>query len=409
MRWKPEGLFPFTATVLMTVLWLAMGSGSSALAEEEKDDAKDLPERGISVSPEYTGVVVDQGEDVSIDLIVTNRGRRDENIDLTVTSFSKGWHASIKTFSFGVTGVHVRGDTSKNLALKVQPEDHVGPGKYKFGILAVTRDRKLTSSGQVTVTVKARKETKNAKGVNIITSYPVLRGPTDAEFEFSLEIENRLDKDSIFNLTSQGPENWEINFKPAYDEKFISSLRLKANQSQTVAVEVKPYPLAEPGEYPITVKVGSAEAKGEALLTVALTGIYKLDLGTASGLLSLNALRGQEANLSFYVQNTGSAPLNNIQFFSVKPENWKMEFSPEKIDVLAPEKLKQVEVSITPAEQALVGDYSVGLSTEAGRVSKTIELRVTVRASTAWGWIGIGIIALVVIGLVVLFIRLGRR
>jgi uncharacterized membrane protein len=30
-------------------------------------------------------------------------------------------------------------------------------------------------------------------------------------------------------------------------------------------------------------------------------------------------------------------------------------------------------------------------------------------ASTAWGWIGIGIIALVMVGLVVLFIRLGRR
>jgi uncharacterized membrane protein len=32
-----------------------------------------------------------------------------------------------------------------------------------------------------------------------------------------------------------------------------------------------------------------------------------------------------------------------------------------------------------------------------------------VRASTAWGWVGIIIIMLVVIGLVFLFIRMGRR
>jgi len=155
--------------------------------------------------------------------------------------------------------------------------------------------------------------------------------------------------------------------------------------------------------------VSSPEAKGEATLTVALTGTHKLDAGTASGLLSLDAFRGERSNLSFYVKNSGSATLNNIQFLSFKPENWKVEFSPEKVDSLASQELKQVEVSITPAEQALVGDYSVGLSAESGRVTKNIELRVTVRASTAWGWTGIGIIVLVICGLVVLFIRLGRR
>ena len=224
-----------------------------------------------------------------------------------------------------------------------------------------------------------------------------------------MEVENRLDKDTLFNLISKGPENWEINFKPAYEQKFISSLRLKADQSQTMAVEVKPYPFAKPGTYPISVKISSADAEGEAVLKVVLTGTYNLEAGTATGLLSLNALRGNKANLSIYVQNTGSAPLNNLQFISFKPENWEVEFNPEKIDTLAPEQLKQVEVSITPTDQALVGDYSVGLRAEGGRVSKTIELRVTVNASSAWGWIGIGIIVFVMAGLVFLFIRLGRR
>jgi len=142
---------------------------------------------------------------------------------------------------------------------------------------------------------------------------------------------------------------------------------------------------------------------------VLLTGTYRLDAGTQTGLLSLEALRGKEANLSFYVKNSGSAPLNNVRFLSFKPENWKVEFSPEKIDTLAPEALEQIEVTITPTDQALVGDYSVGLSAEAGKVSKTLEFRVTVKASAAWAWIGIGIIALVIAGLVILFIRLGRR
>ncbi len=406
MTRKVERSFLFSSLFFIVVMVLLISLNSSAFSEEKK---KDLPERGISVSPEYTGIVVSEEEGVNIDLIVTNQGRRDENIDIAVTSIPDGWKAWIKTYSFGVTGVHVESDKSKNLTLRAQPGETVGPGKYTIGIRGQTQDKKFVSTSQVTIEVKKKKEEKRPEGIKITTSYPVLQGPTGAKFEFSLEVENRLDKDTIFNLISKGPENWEINFKPAYEQKFISSLRLKADQSQTMAVEVKPYPFAKPGTYPILVKISSAEAEGEAVLKVVLTGTYNLEAGTATGLLSLNALRGNKANLSIYVQNTGSAPLNNLQFISFKPENWEVEFNPEKIDTLAPEQLKQVEVSITPTDQALVGDYSVGLRAEGGRVSKTIELRVTVNASSAWGWIGIGIIVFVMAGLVFLFIRLGRR
>jgi uncharacterized membrane protein len=406
MRLKRDNLSFPKPVVFIALIWLVICFGSSASGEEKK---KDLPARGISVALEYTGVVVSEGEDVTIDVKVTNRGRQDENIDLMLTSIPKGWNAWIKTYNFGVTGVHVASDKSKSLTLRAEQQKGVEPGKYTFGIKAQTADSRFTSTSQMVITVKGKKEEKEKKGINIITSYPVLSGPTGGKFGFSLEVENKLDKDGIFNLTAQGPENWDINFKPAYEEKFISSLRLKAGQSQTVAVEVKPYPWEKPGQYPILVRVSSPQAKEESALSVILTGTYKLDAGTANGLLSLDALKGKPASLSFYIKNSGSAVLNSMQFLSFKPENWKVEFSPEKLDTLAPGEMKQVEVSITPTEEALVGDYSVGITAEAGKISKTLEFRVTVNASTAWGWIGIGIIVLVVAGLVSLFIRLGRR
>jgi uncharacterized membrane protein len=241
------------------------------------------------------------------------------------------------------------------------------------------------------------------------TSYPVLKGPTDTKFEFSVDVENKTDKDSIFNLSSQGPENWEVNFKPAYEDKFFSSLRIKAGQSQSMAVAVSPFALAEPGEYPIKIKVSSEKAKAEVDLVIILTGTFKLEAATSNGLLSLNAIRGEDANLSFFVRNNGSATQTNIRFLSFKPENWKVEFKPENIESLAPGDLKQIELTVTPSDQALVGDYSVAVRIEGEKAQENLELRTTVRASTAWGWLGIGIIVLVVAGLVVLFIRMGRR
>lgn len=391
---------------IVTVALLLAGVASPVSGEEAQ---KDLPPRAISVAAQYTGVVVSEGEDISIDLIVTNGGRQDENVRLSLTSVPENWDAWIKTYSYEVTGVHLESDSSKTLTFKATPGPDVKPGEYDFRIKAETEDGELTRSTQIGLRVTAKEVEKKPKGVNIVTSYPVLRGPTDAQFEFSIEVENKLEKDTVFNLVSQGPKNWEVNFKPAYEDKFISSVRTKQGQTRSVAVEVDPYPMAEPGKYPVTVKVSAPEAEAEAELTVVLTGTHKLNMGTASGLLSLEAVRGEEANLSFYVQNSGSATLNSLEFLSFAPENWKVEFTPKKVDTLPRDEVKQVALSITPAEQALVGDYSVGVQAKSGKVNESMELRVTVKASTAWGWIGIGIIILVVAGLVVLFIRLGRR
>ncbi|MFC1815147.1 NEW3 domain-containing protein, partial [Thermodesulfobacteriota bacterium] len=188
-----------------------------------------------------------------------------------------------------------------------------------------------------------------------------------------------------------------------------SSLRIKANQSETVAIAVKPPWNAQAGEYPITVKVSSSEAKGEAQLKAIITGTYAFEVGTPSDLLSLDARQGKPSNVSFYIRNTGSAKNNGIKFMSFNPENWKVTFNPEKIAAIEPGELKQVEVTMTPNEEALVGDYSVNVKVDGEKVSKNLEFRVTVKASAAWAWIGIGIIVVVIGGLIGLFRWLGRR
>jgi uncharacterized membrane protein len=215
--------------------------------------------------------------------------------------------------------------------------------------------------------------------------------------------------DRTFNLAALAPEKWEINFKPSYETKQISSIRIRGGGSQTIAVEVSPPREARSGEYPILVRVSSGDKKAEVRLTVALTGIYKIDAGTLTGVLSLEAFPGKPSNFSLFVKNTGSAVNRNVTFSSFKPENWEVTFKPEKIDSLEPNELKQVEVTVKPAAQALVGDYSVGCLVNGEKSDKTVEMRVTVKASTAWGWIGIGVIIFVIAGLSAMFIWLGRR
>ena len=394
----------FVAAFILIILLVAAPALVLAADADKKDNR---PERGIAVYTDYSGVAVARGENVQMDLTLENKGRSDENVDVRITAVAKGWKATLKGARYQVNGMYVPGGKAKTLALNLEPEKGIGPGKYAFRFEAKTADGKFTSGHTLTVTVEERKV--GADNIQITAAYPVLRGQTDAKFEFSLEVQNKGETERTFNLAATGPEKWEINFKPAYEQKQISSIRVKEGQSQTVAVEVTPAQNAAAAEYPILVRIGSGESKAEVKLTVVLTGNYRLDAGTPNGILSLEAYAGKPVTFSLFVKNNGSAVNRNVSFSSFKPENWETTFKPEKIDSLAPGEMKQVEVTIKPGPQSLVGDYSVGVMTNGEKSDKTVEMRVTVKASSAWGWIGIGLILLVIAGLSFLFIKMGRR
>lgn len=393
--------------LLMATVMIAGPAAVSAADDQAKRD--DRPARGIAIYSEFSGVVVPVGESVRMDLTVENKGRQDEVVALKLTNVPKGWKASLKGGSFTVTGVAIPDGKTRTLSFSAEPEKGVGPGTYQFGIEGVTADTKLTANYAIAVTARERSRL-GAEDIQITTSYPVLRGQTDATFEFSLDVNNKMDADRTFNLAAQAPEKWEINFKPGYEQKQISSLRIRGNSNQTVAVSVTPPKDTTAGEYPILVRISSGESKAEAKLMVVLTGIYKLEAATPTGILSTEAVTGKPTTVSLLVKNTGSAVNRNINLSSFKPENWKVEFKPEKLEALEPNQFKQVEATITPAGTALVGDYSVGLMVDGEKSSsKTVEMRVTVKAPTAWGWIGVGLIAVVIGGMGGLFAWLGRR
>jgi uncharacterized membrane protein len=392
--------------VLFTVSFAA-----SATAESDKKGDDDRPEREITMSVAYPGVQVTQGDEVSMDIVFHNRGKKDENVSVWIAEQPKEWKTKIKTYPFEVSSLNVPADSEKTLTFEAKPSEGIRTGDYEFRLEARTEDGRFEMTQIIAVKVTAAEKTaKQSRGIKVTTLYPVLEGPVKGNFEFSLDVESQSGKDEVIDLSGQGPEAWDVRFKPAYETKYITSLQMKAGLSSKFSVEVSPPPSAMPGEYPIRVRASTANASGETTLKVVLTGSYELKLSTPTGLLSLDARPGKAANVSVYVQNTGTAENRNIGFTTFKPENWQVEFKPEKIESLMPNDLKQVEVILTPYKEALVGDYSVNLQVNGEQDSTaSMELRVTVKSSTSWGWIGIAIIAIVIGGLVVLFRFLGRR
>jgi len=404
------------AAGIVGLVIVGLGFASNALGQEQQADK---PEREIVVAFEYPGMVLEVDDTVSLDLIIKNNGKKDEVVLLQIVKQPKDWRVQVKKYEDVVTGVFVASGQEKTLTLRAEDPndaDEVLPvGEYEFVVKATSEDGKLSSTATAHVKVAEDTEAsgegqeKEKKAVRITTSYPALRGPSDSTFEFSIDIHNETDKEEMFSLRADKPKGWDVSFKPSYESKYIGSLRIKGNLSQSVDVEVTPAPRAEVGEYTIKVYAECSKGQAETELKVTLTGKHKISCKTLNGVLSLTARKGEKANISMYVLNEGSATEKEITFTSFKPENWEVKFDPERIEGLEPGDMKQVEVTITPATEALVGDYSVAVSASSEEANDDIEFRVTVKAASTWGWIGVAIIVIVVVGLGVTFKRLGRR
>ena len=400
------------------VLCLAAGAGAA------QESAK--PEREVSLAFEFPRVEVEPSSSVSLDLVVKNNGRRDETLLLELAEAPADLVSRIEDFGRAVGGLFVASGEKRTLKVTLKPKPakdkkeeekdrkaNVPPGKYAVVVRASTEDKKIDVKARGEITVRSPSdEGGGAKDpVEISCSYPNLRGANDGDFRFSVNIHNNTEVEDMAALRAEAPAGWEVSFKPSYENRYIGSLKVEANLSKSVDVEVKPAPGSAVGKYPITVyaKLSRKEMEAKRELTVELTGTYRLELRTVKGLLSLTGRGGQESNLSIYVVNTGTAALSGIKFDSFKPENWKVTFKPERLESVAPGKMEQVEVIITPHKDALVGDYSVQVSARAERGQDDLELRVTVKPSTAWAWVGVGIIIAVIAGLSALFKVFGRR
>ena len=394
----------------IVVLILVLMSGSFAFAQDKHGIAwNDRPERGISAFLKYPGITITPGEKLRVDLTVKITGKSDEMVMARVLEAPPEWDASIKYLGNTITGMHIAAADYSSFELVAAPKGKkkAEPGKYKFVVEVMAQDGKFKQTSSIEATVIA--EEKADKELELTTSYPVLRGATGSTFEFSLEVKNNHAKDQLFNLVAQAPQHWNVSFKPAYENKQISSAKVKGDGSTTLGVVVKPAPNAQAGDYPIKVTIKGDKTQATTQFQVQLTGTHKIKAVTPDGLLSFAGQAGEPSNVSFYVRNDGSAIQPEVSFVSFKPENWKVEFKPEKLNEIKPGEFKQVEAIITPAKNALVGDYSVVLNAKGEQADSNMEFRVTVKASSTWGWVGIGIIILALLGLGLAFYKFGRR
>jgi len=381
-------------------------------------------ERDFSISCDYTHIVIGKEKEVELNVKVTNTGKRNEEIVLSVSG-PQNWGARLerKWNRYEVRAVQVpyeEGSNSVELRFKAEPPPQAAEGDYLFTLEGVTKDGKIRRSLDITITLKQKVATEETEIIKLTSEHPSLEQPAGKDFEFEIELRNGVDEERIFDLAARVPYRWTAYVTPRWEkEKRVASIKVNANGSEKIRFVLTPPFDVEQGDYSVTLEARAGDDVGSIELKATVTGTYKLKMGSEAEVLgsgetqNVKATSGRDKLVTIYLWNEGSAAISDIDFFSSKPKDWEVTFEPDKIPSLNPitKELKpdKVEVTIRPKAKAVPGDYTVTLTASGREAHEQMELRVTVVTPMTWGWVGIGIVVVVITALIGVFVRLGRR
>jgi uncharacterized repeat protein (TIGR01451 family) len=174
-------------------------------------------------------------------------------------------------------------------------------------------------------------------------------------------------------------------------------------------MEVIPSRGVAAGRYDAGFEVSGEGLSGTTQLSLDVTGEPQIAIVGPQERLSGEAVAGRESSFTFTLVNTGTAPATDLELSATPPSGWTVAFEPQDVAQIAPNSTGEVNVKITPSEQAIAGDYMVSVRASNDAVSESVQFRVTVRTSTMWGAAGLGVIAVAALVLGGAVMRYGRR
>ena len=382
-------------------------------ADEEETEAVKAEisqESAVTFSTDYPGVTMKPGDTSTFTLYITNTGSDETNVSLSAEDLPDGWSGSFKGSSNEVSMVHVGAqqtrEDSPSLSYSLSIPEDTAEDTYTVTLNAqggeVDEDLELT--------VKVDAEEKIIGGGDFTTDYAEQEGTSGTKFKYTTTLTNNSGENQTYSLSASGaPEGWSVSFTPSDAGSATSSVPIDAGTSSTITVDITPSQNVAAGEYPVTLTAQSAEEKLELPVTIKVTGSYGLTATTPTGNLSVKTFAGETKDVTIALQNTGNIDLTAVALKAQASTDWEVTFDQDTVDSIPAGQSVEVTAHITPAKDAILGDYVTAVTASNDAVSSECDLRVSVQNHTSWGIVAVAIIAALVAGLALIIRRFGRR
>ncbi|MBO7709244.1 MAG: hypothetical protein J6S83_02165 [Lachnospiraceae bacterium] len=399
---------------------LAAGTLTAALVMPvhvfaEEEDALPLKEAAVqegevTFSTDYPGVTVKPGGTSTFTLYITNTGSKESTVSLSVENLPDGWEGSFKGSSNEVSMVHVGADQKKEDSPSLSYSLTV-PEDTKEDTYTITLNAKGDDVDEdLDLTVKVDAEEKKIGTGTFTTDYAQQEGAAGTKFSYTAKLTNNSGENQTYSMSAEGaPEGWNVTFTPSDAGSATSSVPVDAGATSSITVAVTPAQNVMAGEYPLTLTAASAGETLELPVIVNITGTYSMTATTPNGNLSVKTYAGETKDVTLSIQNTGNIDLTNISLKAQASTDWEVAFDQDTINDIPAGESREVTAHITPAKDAILGDYVTVITASNNAVSSECDLRVSVQNHTSWGIAAVAIIAVLILGLILIIRRFGRR
>ena len=384
-----------------------------AAADEEEAQPPQITEAEagkVTFSTDYPGVTIKPGGTSTFTLYITNTGSEETTVELSAEDLPEGWEGSFKGSSNEVSMVHVgacqKKEDSPSLSYSLTVPEDTKEDIYTISLNAKGGD----VDESLALTVKVDAEEKKIGAGEFSTDYAQQEGDSGTKFSYTTTLTNNSGENMTYSLSAEGaPEGWTVTFTPSDTTTATSSVPVDAGASSTIKAAIVPAQNVTAGEYPITLVAACAGETLELPVTVKITGTYSLTATTPTGNLSTSAYAGETKDVALSIQNTGNIDLTAVSLKAQASTDWEITFDQDTINEIPAGGSAEVTAHITPAKDAILGDYVTIITASNDAVSSDCALRISVQNHTSWGIAAVAVIAVLVLGLVLIIRRFGRR
>lgn len=346
----------------------------------------------------FPKISIAAGEVVDYNVELINNSSTTLTTDLQVTNLPEGWSHSLTSASYTVERISILPKERKSLNLKV-----FVPGDQAKGSNTFYLDARGYNRLPLTIQVS---EDGSGHG-DFSSSQTNMEGAANSTFTYNATLFNRSTENQVFALSAHPEAGWAVLFKA--DGKQVSSVNVEGSQRKDILIEVLAPEGTKKGSYKIPVRATGASGQSEITFEVVVTGSYKLDLSTVSGVLNANIGAGSTQTIQLAVKNTGSSDINQINLTAETPSNWEVIFEPSRINLLKAGETANVNAKVKPASKAIAGDYKLTMNARSADANSDAQFRITVETSLLRGWLGILVIAAALAIVYALIRKYGRR
>jgi uncharacterized membrane protein len=352
----------------------------------------------------FTDVTAETGNVIEYPITIWNKGDNEDLFLITVLSAPADWDTVLKSEDIEISSLRISAGASTSLVFEVTIPSDYEPGSYK---LILTVESKTVDMGDtLNLGVELREASSDVEIISTFTDVTVQAGNA---IEYPLRIRNNGESDSQIRLSvASAPSNWDTKFTS--DSVEVSSFLIDAGESLNIKLEVEPPDAVETGDYSITILAESDDGKTlkDIELKATVVGSYEIELELST--LYETTTIGNSVEFTAEIINQGNTPITTIYLETIIPNDWDITSTPSQISKLDPRESETFTLVVKTPADTVAGDYLITVKALSDQAeSEETDLRITAKASTSWGLIGIGLAGVAVIGLVIAFTRFKRR